>query len=98
MSKLLCPRPSGENGRTSGVPRSAAPAAAVCMNIADLPDTDDLIVAVDTEGSGLYPDDGARISMVSLAFGETEAAFPFDHGYMTWLGPKYYPPKYPGPN
>lgn len=68
------------------------------LNITDLPNTDDLIVAVDTEGSGLYPDDGARISMVSIAYDDVEAAFPFDHGYMTWLGPKYYPPKYPGPS
>ena len=45
---------------------------------------DDAIVAFDTEGSGLHPDDGARVSTVSVAFrhnGElVSAAFPFDQG------------------
>lgn len=45
---------------------------------------DDDVVAFDTEGSGLHPDDGARVSTVSVAFrhnGEiVSAAFPFDQG------------------
>lgn len=68
------------------------------MEIADLPNADDMLVAVDTEGSGLYVDDGARISVVSLAYDGGSAAFAFDHGYVTPLGPKVYPPKYPGPS
>lgn len=36
------------------------------MRLADLPDN--YPVCVDTEGSGLHPDDGARISAVSFAF------------------------------
>lgn len=43
------------------------------------------IVAVDTESSGLHPDDGARLSVISLAWeandGQIEAiALPFDQG------------------
>jgi hypothetical protein len=54
-----------------------------------LPDPDDIvgIVAVDTEGSGLYPDEGARICAVSTAYqlrGKGDQifslAFPFDQG------------------
>src|SRR5688500_14207824 len=54
-----------------------------------LPDPDDIVgmVAVDTEGSGLYPDEGARICAVSTAYqlrGKGDQifslAFPFDQG------------------
>jgi hypothetical protein len=51
-----------------------------------LPDADGLTVAVDTEGSGTHPDDGARVATLSLAYrhpdtGKLEAwAFPFDQG------------------
>ena len=54
-----------------------------------LPDPADIIgsVSVDTEGSGLYPDEGARICAVSTAFNLksdpdriVSFAFPFDQG------------------
>ena len=54
-----------------------------------LPDPADIIgsVSVDTEGSGLYPDEGARICAVSTAFNLksdpdriASFAFPFDQG------------------
>lgn len=54
-----------------------------------LPDPSRLLgpVAVDTEGSGLYPDEGARICAVSVAFRTIDEpnkrqsfAFPFDQG------------------
>lgn len=42
------------------------------------------IVSVDTETSGLHPDDGARVSVISIAWSDGErirsAAFPFDQG------------------
>lgn len=45
---------------------------------------DDGLVSFDTEGSGLHPDDGARVSVVSVAWREggvlQSAAFPFDQG------------------
>lgn len=50
----------------------------------DIPDGS--IVAVDTEGSGLHPDDGARVSLISVAWrdpltGTLESAhWPFDQG------------------
>lgn len=65
--------------------------------ILDLPDQGDLIVAVDTEGSGLHPDDGARLSMVTLAWSGGTRVYFFDQGAYTWLGPKQLPRKYPGP-
>lgn len=64
----------------------------------DLPDDSDLIVAVDTECSGLHPDDGARVSIVSVAWSNGSRVFPFDQGPYTWLGPKLLPRKYPGPS
>jgi DNA polymerase I-like protein with 3'-5' exonuclease and polymerase domains len=49
-----------------------------------LPDVENLDVACDTESSGLYPDDGATLSLVSLAFetrvGEFAFSLPFDQG------------------
>jgi DNA polymerase I-like protein with 3'-5' exonuclease and polymerase domains len=55
-----------------------------------LPDLTDLLVAVDTETSGLFVDDGARVSIVSVAWRESgqprlaagivSHAFPFDQG------------------
>lgn len=38
------------------------------------------IVAVDTETSGLHPDDGARVSCVSLAWRGGSVGLPFDQG------------------
>lgn len=51
----------------------------------NLPDITGMVVAVDTETSGLYVDDGARVSIVSAAWraadGHMEAhAWPFDQG------------------
>lgn len=51
----------------------------------DLPwDAEELTVAVDTETSGLYVDDGARVSVVSVAYRDgdelIQQAFPFDQG------------------
>lgn len=49
-----------------------------------LPDRDGMTVAVDTETSGLFTDDGATVSIVSIAWtdGDTVVsyAFPFDQG------------------
>lgn len=49
-----------------------------------LPDVDGLLVAFDTEASGLFVDEGARVSVVTLAWGDPESpetrCFPFDHG------------------
>lgn len=50
-----------------------------------LPATTGLFVAVDTETSGLHPDDGARVSVVSVAWTDEEGrvrsfAYPFDQG------------------
>jgi DNA polymerase I-like protein with 3'-5' exonuclease and polymerase domains len=67
------------------------------MNLG-LPDQDDLIVACDTEGSGLHPDDGARLSTVQVAWSGGSQVFWFDQGQSTWLGPKALPRKYPGPS
>lgn len=39
-----------------------------------------LTVAVDTETSGLFVDDGARVSIVSVAWDEGSTAIPFDQG------------------
>ena len=54
----------------------------------DLPDREGILVALDTEASGLHVDDGARISVISIAWktesGKIEArAFPFDQGTST---------------
>ena len=38
------------------------------------------IVAVDTETSGLFPDDGARVACVAVAWEDGVMAFPFDQG------------------
>ena len=56
----------------------------------NLPDVEGLTVAVDTETSGLFVDDGATLSVVSVAWrtsgnsglynGITGFAFPFDQG------------------
>ena len=65
-----------------------------------LPDRDNLTVAYDSESSGLFTDDGARISAVSCAWRDPETgairsfAVPFDQGYdQEWLpcGKKYLP-------
>lgn len=53
----------------------------------DLPEREGLIVALDTETSGLFVDDGARVSVVSIAWrdeaGELESrVYPFDHGLL----------------
>lgn len=50
-----------------------------------LPPLDGLCVAVDTETSGLHPDDGARLSVMSVAWLDTNDeiqayAFPFEQG------------------
>lgn len=69
----------------------------------DLPDVDNLAVAFDTETSGLHPDDGARISVVSLAWFDDqdvmhERGYAFDQGDDTPLGLKTgLPKKYKGP-
>lgn len=60
----------------------------------DLPNATDLLVAVDTEGSGLHPDDGARLSIVQLAWDGGSLVLPFDQGAYTWLGPKAWPRKF----
>jgi len=44
----------------------------------ELPDVE--VVAVDTETSGLFPDDHARVACVALAWDGGSAAFPFDQG------------------
>ena len=63
----------------------------------------DTILSVDTETSGLHVDDGARVSVVSMAWwdawpaspqsidsrGVKTQVFAFDHGYDTPLGPKH---------
>ena len=36
----------------------------------DLPDVEGQVVAFDSEGSGLHPDDGARVSLVTIAWWE----------------------------
>lgn len=51
----------------------------------DLPDSSGLTVALDTEASGLFVDSGARVSVVSLAWGEEgeeNRVYPFDHGVL----------------
>jgi len=57
----------------------------------ELPDLpDDIVVALDTEGSGLHIDDGARVSIVSLAWMLPESdqietrVFPFNQGVTEW--------------
>ena len=47
---------------------------------ADLPSEDVGPVALDTETSGLHPDDGARVACLALAWEGGSAAFPFDQG------------------
>jgi hypothetical protein len=56
-----------------------------------LPDVSGLSVACDTEGSGLYADDGARISAVSCAWRDSDGdiqsfATPFDQGICGAVG------------
>lgn len=65
----------------------------------DLPDG--WKVAVDTEGSGLFVDDGARVSIVSYAYRDpisnelVSAAIPFDQGVHDLpLGPKELPKRH----
>jgi DNA polymerase I-like protein with 3'-5' exonuclease and polymerase domains len=48
------------------------------MRVANLPDVE--LVAVDTETSGLHPDDGARVASVGLAWEGGSAGLPFDQG------------------
>ena len=60
-------------------------------------------VALDTEASGLFVDDGARVAVVSCAWrqaGEIESrVYAFDQGPDTWLGLKTgLPRRYPGPS
>ena len=49
-----------------------------------LPDVEGMLVAFDTEASGLFVDEGARVSVVTLAWGDPAQpetrCFPFDHG------------------
>lgn len=55
----------------------------------DLPDIGVTPVAVDCETSGLHPDDGARVAVVSVAWGEAGEhtyAWPFDQGVRDKLG------------
>lgn len=52
------------------------------MKPSQLPDIRNAIVAVDTETSGLHPDDGARVSVVSIAWEHGAYAFPFDQGIL----------------
>lgn len=69
-----------------------------------LPDVSGLVVACDTECSGLFPDDGARISVVSAAWryeGELQSiSVPFDQGLANGpgtqlpLGPKFLPSRH----
>lgn len=65
----------------------------------DLPDVDGLVVAFDTETSGLHIDSGARLSVVSLAWHDDDAGryesrvWAFDQGEETWLGRKQGLPK-----
>lgn len=51
-----------------------------------LPDVDNLVVAFDTETSGLFVDEGARLSVVTLAWGDSPTpesrCFPFDQGVL----------------
>jgi DNA polymerase I len=59
-----------------------------------LPNTRNLTIAVDTEASGLFTDDGARLSVVSIAWREYSdddietRVYMFDQGEDTWIGPK----------
>lgn len=55
------------------------------MKPSDLPKMDSVIVACDTETSGLFTDDGARLAVVSVAWFEdggrvVSMAWPFDQG------------------
>lgn len=65
--------------------------------MAKLPKASGLIVATDTEGSGLFPDAGARLSAISVAWRDASGtiqafATPFDQGTEDLpLGPKYLP-------
>ncbi|HUN38445.1 MAG TPA: DNA polymerase [Trebonia sp.] len=65
-----------------------------------LPDVSDHLVALDSEDSGLFADDGARVSAVSAAWRDpvtaelVSIAVPFDQGYYDGclpLGPKQIP-------
>jgi DNA polymerase I-like protein with 3'-5' exonuclease and polymerase domains len=65
-----------------------------------LPDVTDHLVALDSEGSGLFADDGARVSAVSAAWRNPDTgvldsiSVPFDQGYdfnCLPLGPKSIP-------
>src|SRR5688572_8915573 len=66
----------------TAVPKKPRPKAQI-----DLPELPTWVpVAVDTETSGLHPDDGARVSVVSIGWIDPETdeancrAFPFDQG------------------
>lgn len=55
--------------------------------LTQLPDQDGLIVAFDTEASGLFTDEGARVSIVSVAWRQDgdqiqSRCFPFDQGLL----------------
>lgn len=66
----------------------------------DLPDVDNLTIALDCESSGLHVDDGARLSIASVAWRDPatqrleKRAFQFDQGPSTWLGNKQLPRQY----
>lgn len=51
-----------------------------------LPNTRGMVVAYDTETSGLFTDEGARLSVVTLAWGDSDEpetrCFPFDQGVL----------------
>jgi hypothetical protein len=79
-------------------------AVPVCEDVSRLPDAEGLIVAYDTEASGLSTGNGARICSISIAWrarrtGHVEAiAVPFDMGFdhSSWLGPKQLPADHAG--
>ena len=56
----------------------------------ELPNVSGLVVACDTETSGLHVDDGARVSAVSIAYRHEDklisAAYPFDQGALDKIG------------
>lgn len=58
----------------------------------DLPTGNNNIVAIDTETSGLHPDDGATLSIISMTWENGSVAYPYDQGFLDKpLPPKYQP-------
>jgi DNA polymerase I-like protein with 3'-5' exonuclease and polymerase domains len=56
------------------------------------------LVAVDTETSGVYTDDGARVACVAVAWDGGSMAFPFDQGILDKDLPKKPPKKWEPPD